>query len=125
MGTKPAPLNVGEQMWLRKSAQRGHRGGPCWILAPLVPEGMDPALYQTRDVRILTDDGSGRPWDVQLADARSAVRIYTVARGQLVAFGTATWFRESHQAFQANLRTELALANATANALEVPDGTQV
>jgi hypothetical protein len=46
------------------------------------------------------------------------VRIWTVARGQLVAYGTATQMREAHQHW-------LDEQARTANALEVPDGTQV
>jgi len=124
MGTKPAPLTIGERMWLRRSTVSGHRGGWCWVLAPLVPEGMDPALYQTRGVRILVDDGSGRPMAEQLPEARNAIRILTVARGQLVAGGTATQMRQSRQAEAAHQHWLDEQARKPA-ALEATYGTQV
>jgi len=101
MGTKPAPLGSGDRMWRR--ASRGAQGCACWVIGPAVPDGFNAALYQTVEVRILLDDGSGRNYAAQLDQARRAPagRIVTVKRGQLVAFGTATWFRESRQAFQA------------------------
>ena len=105
MGTKPAPLNVGERMWLRANGGMLRPGQACWTLVDLQKPGLS--------VQIHMDDGSGRPRDVQLADPAGTRRW--VARGQLVAFGTATWFRESRQAFQARKPA----------ALEATHGTQV
>lgn len=103
MGTKPAPLHAGDRMWLR--ARQGQQGQACWAIGPAVPDGFNAALYQTVEVRILADDESGRNYAAQLDQARRAPagRIWTVKRGQLVAFGTATWFRESRAAHAANV----------------------
>lgn len=106
MGTT-VQLKAGQQMWLRKSAKHAHAGGWCWVLE-LVPTV--PAC-----VRILLDDGSGRPMADQLVDAspRGAVRIWTVARGQLVAGGTHTQIREARRQAerrQARLAVEQLLA---------------
>lgn len=88
MGTKPAPLNAGDRMWLRQNGAMLRPGQACWVLAQVDKPGLC--------VQIHMDDGSGRPRDIQLADPAGTRRW--VARGQLVAFGTATWFRESHRA---------------------------
>ena len=88
MGTKPAQLKHGEIMWLRQSGAQLRPGQQCWVLADLQKPGLS--------VNIHMDDGSGRPRDIQLADPAGTRRW--VARGQLVAFGTATWFRESRRA---------------------------
>lgn len=104
MGTKPAPLNVGDRMWLRASG--GQHGQACWVAEDKTP--YQPAIC------VHLDDGSGRTRDEQLAGPRGTRRWVT--RGQLVAFGTATWFRESHQAFQAN-QAALELAQLQASRL--------
>lgn len=88
MGTKPAPLNYGDRMWQRANGAMLRPGQACWVLVQVDKPGLC--------VQIHMDDGSGRPRDIQLADPAGTRRW--VARGQLVAFGTATWFRESHRA---------------------------
>lgn len=89
MGTKPAPLNIGDRMWLRaRQDLPGGYGRGCWVVA------IQPASQLPINVHL--DDGSGRTRDIQLADPAGTRRW--VARGQLVAFGTATWFRESRRA---------------------------
>ncbi len=88
MGTKPAQLKQGEIMWLRQSGAQLRPGQQCWVLVDLQKPGLS--------VQIHMDDGSGRPRDIQLADPAGTRRW--VARGQLVALGCTTWFRESHRA---------------------------
>jgi len=79
-------------MWLRASQRLpGGHGWACWVVA-LAPSSLAP-------IQVLLDDGSGRPRDVQMADPDGD--RHWLKRGRLVAFGTATWFRESRQAFQA------------------------
>lgn len=123
MGTKPAPLGSGDRMWMR--ASRGAQGCACWVIGPAVPDGFNAALYQTVEVRILLDDGSGRNYGTQLDQARRAPagRIVTVKRGQLVAFGTATWFRESRAAHAAN-QAALELAQLQASRLAAAEASQ-
>lgn len=106
MGTKPAQLTKGETMWLRQSGAQLRPGQACWVLVDLQKPGPSVQIYM--------DDGSGRPRDIQLADSAGTRRW--VARGQLVAIGTATWFRESHRA---------AADQAARQAREAAHGTQV
>ena len=118
MGTKPAPLNVGDRMWLRQNDAMLRPGQACWVLAQVDKPGLC--------VQIHMDDGSSRPRDIQMADPAGTRRW--VARVQLVAFGTATWFRESRAAHAANQAAHqhwLDEQARTPAALEVPDGTQV
>lgn len=104
MGTKPAPLAIGERMWLRASQDLpGGYGRGCWVVAfsggEYLLENARGRLVAQRTINVHLDDGSGRTRDEQLADPMGQRRW--VARGQLVAYGTATQMRQSHQAYMA------------------------
>lgn len=96
-------------MWMRQNGAMLRPGQACWVLAQVDKPGLC--------VQIHMDDGSGRPRDIQLADPAGTRRW--VARGQLVAFGTATWFRESHRAAALAAEAALQLAMARQAALEL------
>lgn len=104
MGTKPAPLNVGDRMWLRASQDLpGGYGRGCWVVAfsagEYLIENTHGRPVAQRTINVHLDDGSGRTRDEQLADPMGQRRW--VARGQLMAYGCATQMRESHQAYMA------------------------
>lgn len=139
MGTKPAPLNVGERMWLRASQDLpGGYGRGCWVVAfsagEYLLENTRGRLVAQRTINVHLDDGSGRTRDEQLADPMGQRRW--VARGQLMAYGCATQMRESHQAYvarqaaleleqlQASRRAAAEASQAEAEARKVMDAAR-
>lgn len=126
MGTKPAPLTIGERMWLRASQDLpGGYGRGCWVVAfsageyPL--ENTRGRLVAQRTINVHLDDGSGRTRDEQLADPMGQRRW--VARGQLMAYGCATQMREAHQAYLAR-QAELELEQLRASRLAAAQASQ-
>lgn len=131
MARRYRPLPAGAIVWLHAGQWCQGRG---WVLE-------DPGLHAGRlAVLVLIDDGSGRPMSAQLVPgklvlivarrrlvtederARRAAALALANAGAVINYPIPDMWADQ---LLANLRTELALANATANALEVPDGTQV